>query len=82
MIDIQSPHHKDDSKGHATISFIEGGVFQSLMPFVQPEYTIPSRKTGTTRLDRLCYGNPCELCSCLSSTEKVSDHGRMGSTYN
>ena len=35
------------------ISFVEGEGFRSLMEFVEPKLTVPSRKTITAKLEKL-----------------------------
>lgn len=54
------------------ISVVEGHGFRSLMGFLQPGYTVPSRKTVTARLEKLYADSASELRSCLTSVEKVS----------
>ena len=41
------------AKDMLPISFVEGEGFHEFMAFVEPEYTVPSRKTVTSRLEKL-----------------------------
>ncbi len=54
------------------ISFVEGKGFRTLMEFVEPEFTVPSRKTITARLEKLFDDNVRELRSQLASVGKIA----------
>lgn len=49
------------------ISFVEGKGFRSLMEFVEPDFTVLSRKTITAKLEKLYDDNTNELCTWLAS---------------
>ncbi len=48
------------------ISFVEGEGFKRLMNYVEPHYTVPSRKTVTARIDALY-----EKCACSLERQSV-----------
>ena len=54
------------------ISFIDGEGFGAFMAFVEPEFTVPSRKTVTSRLEELHDNGASNLRTQLTSAEKVS----------
>ena len=54
------------------ISFVEGEGFREFMAFVEPEYTVPSRKTVTSRLEKLYDDGASDLRTQLASANKVS----------
>ncbi|ROL45338.1 Zinc finger BED domain-containing protein 1 [Anabarilius grahami] len=60
------------AKDMLPISFVEGEGFRNLMEFVDPEFTVPSRKTITARLEKLFDDNVRELRSQLTSVEKMA----------
>uniref|UniRef100_A0A8C6TE01 BED-type domain-containing protein n=1 Tax=Neogobius melanostomus TaxID=47308 RepID=A0A8C6TE01_9GOBI len=60
------------AKDMLPISFVEGEGFRSLMAFVEPEFSVPSRKTITTRLEKLFDDKTSELRTQLTNVEKVS----------
>ena len=60
------------AKDMLPISFVEGEGFPSLMAFVEPEFTVPSRKSITAKLEKLYDDNASELRTRLTSVEKLS----------
>ena len=54
------------------ISFVEGKGFHELMGFAEPEYTVPSRKTITSQIEKLYADNARELRKTLANVEKVA----------
>ena len=58
------------AKDMLPISFVEGEGFRSSMAFV--EFTVPSRKSITAKLEKLYGDNASELRTQLTSVEKVS----------
>ncbi len=63
------------AKDMLPISFVEGEGFWSLMAFVEPEFSVPSRKTITARPEKLFDHKTSELRTRLTSVEKtVFDH--------
>ena len=49
------------AKDMLPISFVEGEGFRKLMDFVEPEFSVPSRKTITARLEKLFDDKTSEL---------------------
>ena len=60
------------AKDMLPISFVEGEGFREFMAFVEPEYTVPSRKTVTSRLEKLFDDGASDLRTQLASAKKVS----------
>lgn len=58
------------AKDMLPISSVEGEGFRNLMEFVDPEFTVLSRKTITARLEKHFNDNVRELRSQLVSVEK------------
>jgi len=54
------------------ISFVEGEGFKRLMNYVEPHYTVPSRKTVTARIDALYEKCACSLKDSLSKPARVA----------
>ena len=60
------------AKDMLPISFVEGEGFRSLIEFVEPEFTVPLRKTITAKLEKLYDDNANELRTRLASVAKLS----------
>lgn len=60
------------AKDMLPISFVEGEGFRALMAFAEPEYTVPSRKTVTTRIEKLYAETAQDLRKSLSTVPKLA----------
>lgn len=60
------------AKDMLPVSFVEGEGFRELMKFIEPEYTIPTRKTITTRVEKMHGESATDLRGRLASARTVS----------
>lgn len=60
------------AKDMLPISFVEGEGFRELMKFVEPEYTVPARKTITARLEKMHADSAASVRRNVSKAEKVA----------
>uniref|UniRef100_H3A8P7 HAT C-terminal dimerisation domain-containing protein n=1 Tax=Latimeria chalumnae TaxID=7897 RepID=H3A8P7_LATCH len=54
------------------IGFVEGDSFKELMEYVEPEYTVPARKTIVARLEKLHTECAAAVSNKLAIAEKVA----------
>ncbi|XP_064417131.1 E3 SUMO-protein ligase ZBED1-like [Latimeria chalumnae] len=60
------------AKDMLPISFVEGNGFKELMEYIEPEYTVPARKTIVARLEKLHTECPAAVSDKLAIAEKVA----------
>ncbi|CAM4604123.1 unnamed protein product [Leuciscus chuanchicus] len=60
------------------VSFVEGEGFRELMIFIEPEYTIPTRKTITTRVENMHGESATDLRGRLANARTVDQWGLTG----
>uniref|UniRef100_H2ZY22 HAT C-terminal dimerisation domain-containing protein n=1 Tax=Latimeria chalumnae TaxID=7897 RepID=H2ZY22_LATCH len=60
------------SKDMLPISFVEGDGFKELMEYIEPEYTVPARKTIMARLEKLHIECAAAVSNKLTVAEKVA----------
>lgn len=54
------------------VSCMEGKGFRPLMAYMEPEYTVPSQKSITSRLEKMHTHCAESICAALAQTDKVA----------
>lgn len=60
------------AKDMLPVSCVEGKGFRQLMAYVEPEYTVPSRKSMTSRLEKMHTDCAETVRAALAQTDKVA----------